>query len=109
MRTSYVHDSWVGQYEAGDSNYERSQANATAILFVDGEHDSDLENIIVFSGKVGVNSTNGANRIQGVHTWNLAGSSGGIGILLDNGAGRVQDAYILHTLYATCVANGSTI
>jgi hypothetical protein len=63
--------SWVGQYEAGDSNYRRSQANATAILFVDGEHDSDLENVIVFSGKVGVNSTNGANRIQGVHTWNL--------------------------------------
>lgn len=48
----YVHDSWVGQYEAGDSQYRRSQANATAILFVDGEHDSDLENVIVFSGKI---------------------------------------------------------
>jgi hypothetical protein len=36
----------------------------------------------------------GANRLQGVHTWNLAGSSGGTGILLHGGSGRVQDAYL---------------
>ena len=35
-----------------------------------------------------------ANRIQGVHTWNLAGNLGGVGIVLHNGAGRVQDAYL---------------
>lgn len=89
----YVHDSWVGQYEAGDPN-PRSEANATCILFDDGQHDSDLENVIIFSGKIGVNSSNGANRLQGVHTWNLAGSSGGTGILLHTGSGRVQDAYL---------------
>ena len=41
-----------------------------------------------------MNSSNGANRIQGVHTWNLAGAQGGTGILLHHGAGRVQDAYL---------------
>jgi len=89
----YVHDSWLGQYEAGDPR-PRKDANATAILFDNGQHDSDIENVIIFSGKVGVNSTNGANRIQGVHTWNLAGNLGGVGIVLHNGAGRVQDAYL---------------
>jgi hypothetical protein len=89
----FVHDSWVGQYEAGDPR-PRGKANATAILFDGGEHDSDLLNIIVFSGLIGVNSSNGANRLQGVHTWNLAGSSGGTGILLHSGSGRVQDAYL---------------
>jgi hypothetical protein len=54
----YIHDSWLGQYEAGDRNYRRSEANATAILFDDGQHDSDLLNVIVFSGKIGVNSSN---------------------------------------------------
>ena len=48
-----------------------------AILLDGAEHDSDVNNVIVFSGKVGVNSTNGANRMQGVHTWNLAGAQGG--------------------------------
>ena len=61
----YVHESWVGQYEAG-SPIPRNQANGTAILFDGGEHDSDLDNVIIFSGKVGVNSTNPANRLQGV-------------------------------------------
>ena len=51
--------------------------------------DAMIENVIVFSGKVGVNSTNPANRIQGVHTWNLVGSQGGYGIVLNQGGGRV--------------------
>ena len=46
------------------------------------------------SGKVGVNSTNGANRLQGVHTWNMAGSSGGTGIRLHSGSGRVEQSYL---------------
>ena len=48
----------------------------------------------LFSGKVGVNSTNGANRLQGVHTWNMAGSSGGTGIRLHSGSGRVEQSYL---------------
>jgi hypothetical protein len=51
----------------------RSNASGTAILLGSEEHDCDVNNVIVFSGRVGVNTTNGANRIQGVHTWNLKG------------------------------------
>ena len=58
------------------------------------QHDCDVNNVIIFSGKVGVNSTNGANRLQGVHTWNLMGSQGGVGIVLHNGAGRVEQSYL---------------
>ena len=51
------------------------------------QHDCDVNNVIVFSGLIGVNTSNGGNRIQGVHTWNLAGAQGGIGILLNQGGG----------------------
>ena len=58
------------------------------------EHDCDVNNVIIFSGKVGVNSSNGANRLQGVHTWNLMGSEGGVGIVLHSGSGRVEQSYL---------------
>ena len=57
--------SWLGQIPAG-SAIPRSQAMATAILLDAAEHDCDVVNVIIFSGKIGLNSTNGANRIQGV-------------------------------------------
>jgi len=59
-----------------------------------GQHDCMVEDVIVWSGKVGVNSSNGANRLEGVHTWNLAGAAGGVGILLHTGSGRVQNCYL---------------
>ena len=55
----YIHNCWLGQYQAGDST-PRTDATATAILLAGAEHDCDVNNVIVFSGKVGVNSTNGA-------------------------------------------------
>ena len=65
----------------------------------DGQHDAMVEDVIIFSGEHGVRSANGANRLQGIHAWNLAGSSGGKGIELGvkwNGAsgGRVQNCYL---------------
>eukprot|EP01052_Picozoa_sp_SAG31_P038560 SAG31_NODE_5177_length_2679_cov_7.157429_2_plen_131_part_00 len=59
----YIHESWAGQYEAGDP-HPRKDANATVVLFDGGQHDSDVLNVIIFSGKIGVNSSNGANRLQ---------------------------------------------
>ena len=61
-----------------------------------------VEDIIIFSGRVGVRSTNGANRLSGVHAWNLAGAEGGIGIELAPpwwrrdgvSGGRVQNCYL---------------
>eukprot|EP00041_Stephanoeca_diplocostata_P019562 m.424050 g.424050 ORF g.424050 m.424050 type:complete len:533 (+) comp21336_c1_seq6:53-1651(+) len=89
----YIHEAWLGEIPAG-SKVKRETANATAILLEGAQHDCDVNNVIIFSGRVGVNSSNGANRIQGVHTWNLVGNEGGIGILLQKGSGRVQQSYL---------------
>ena len=89
----YLHESWVGQYPAGSST-PRKNATAIAVLMDAQEHDCDVTNVIVFSGRVGVNSSNGANRLQGVHTWNLAGAQGGTGIHLHTGTGRVSQCYL---------------
>jgi hypothetical protein len=91
----YVHEAWLGQYSPGIKPPSGGAGmTATAILLDGPQHDCDVNNVIVYSGLVGVNSTNGANRIQGVHTWNLAGSRGGTGILLQKGTGRVQQSYL---------------
>ena len=89
----YIHEAWLGQYPAG-SKTPRGNATATAIMLAGDQHDCDVNNVIIFSGKVGVNSTNGANRLQGVHTWNLVGSQGGVGIVLHTGSGRVEQSYL---------------
>ena len=104
----YIHEAWLGQFEPGNPT-PRNQATATAILLDGPEHDCDVQNVIVFSGKVGVNSTNGANRIQGVHTWNLAGSSGGTGILLYKGSGRVQQCYLDYAPLVVAVGGETSI
>ena len=57
-----------------------------------------VSDVIIWSARVGVSSANGANRLQGVHAWNLAGKDGGIGIELGNywggaSGGRVQDGH----------------
>lgn len=89
----YIHEAWLGQYPPGSAT-PRQNATATAILLGAKQHDCDVNNVIVWSGRVGVNSTNGANRIQGVHTWNLMGKEGGFGIVLHHGVGRVQQCYL---------------
>ena len=88
----YIHEAWLGQYQPGTPKPYVS--TGTGILLSGAEHDCDVNNVIVFSGLVGVNSTNGANRLQGVHTWNLAGSRGGTGIRLHKGSGRVLQCYL---------------
>ena len=99
----FIHECWLGQFEPGDKT-PRDDATATGILLAGAQHDAMVTNVIVFSGRVGVNSTNGANRLQGVHTWNLKGSSGGYGIVLWKGSGRVQQSYLD---YAPLVIRGS--
>eukprot|EP00947_MAST-08B_sp_MAST-8B-sp1_P000361 g361.t1 len=89
----YIHEAWLGQFAPGAPT-PRNAATATMILLAGAQHDCDVNNVIVFSGLVGVNSTNGANRLQGVHTWNLAGSAGGTGIRLHSGSGRVEQSYL---------------
>lgn len=82
----YIHESWSGEKYPSEA---RTPVKAINYYFGGAEHDCIMENIIIYSGLVGVHSSNGANRIQGVHTWNLKGAEGGTGIYLEKGKGRV--------------------
>lgn len=98
----YIHKSWLGeeapdkrQWLAFDFDSKASvNLTATAISLENGQHDYYVEDVIVWSGRVGVKSQNGANQLQGVHTWNLMTTMGGIGILLESGGGKVIDSYL---------------
>jgi hypothetical protein len=48
---AYVHEAWLGQFKPGDPDHARSDATATAILLDESEHDSDVQNVIVWSGR----------------------------------------------------------
>jgi hypothetical protein len=89
----YIHEAWLGEFPAG-SKRNRNAATGTAIHLMGDQHDSDVNNVIIFSGKTGVNSSCGPNRIQGVHTWNTGAAHGGTGIHLQMGSGRVHNCYL---------------
>lgn len=86
----FIHDSWLGQF------LPRTQGTPTAIaIYLDNQqHDCYVEDVIIWSGLIGVWSRNGANQLQGVHTWNLATNLGGTGIILESGQGRVVNCYL---------------
>jgi len=103
----YVHHSWLGEMppyasafggsgtEEGAAHIEADQnLTATCISMENTQHDCYVEDVIIWSGLVGIRSQNGANQIQGVHTWNLMTTDGGIGILLEGGMGKVIDSYL---------------
>ena len=87
----YIHNSWLGQFAPGAS---AGVSSATAIALQGSEHDCYVTSVIIWSGKTGVISQNGANQISGVHTWNLATNLGGVGIKLVKGNGKVIDSYL---------------
>ena len=94
-----IHHAWLGEV-APASPIPRTEVNGTAISLEDGQHDAMVDSVIIWSARVGIKSANGANRLQGVHAWNLMGADGGIGIeLYANSAkgaagGRVQSSYL---------------
>lgn len=98
---SFVQHAWLGAIAPG-SPTPRAKATGTGIVLDHTQHDAMIEDIIIFSGMIGVRSTNGANRLTGVHAWNLAGADGGVGIDLSPpwwnknavSGGRVQDCYL---------------
>lgn len=120
----YIHEAWLGQYQPGRTKAPDTATailldgahhfifltvtfHTRIVLTSDffpsyllnkqmkgAQHDCDVNNVIVWSGLVGVNTTNGANRLQGVHTWNDAGKNGGTGIRLHKGSGRVEQCYL---------------
>jgi hypothetical protein len=56
-----IHERWLRKCEPDDKT-PRSDAAGTGILLAGDQHGAMVSDAIVFSGKVGVNSTNGANR-----------------------------------------------
>jgi len=93
-----IHQAFLGEIPP-NSPISRKDANGTAILLASGQHDAQVSDVIIFSGRKGIVSVNGANQFQGVHAWNLAGAAGGVGIELGNpwggpSGGLVQNCYL---------------
>ena len=55
--------------------------------------DNIIQNLIVFSARVGLHVIGAANLIYGLHSWNLAESQGGVGLFMDC-AGYTQNRVI---------------
>ena len=88
----FIHQSWLG--ESYPSGSRLPPPNSTAISLDGGEHDCYVQDVIIWSARVGIHSVNGGNVISGAHCWNLRGSEGGIGILVSGGLGVVEDSYL---------------
>jgi hypothetical protein len=75
---SMISETWVAAYFWNDPKKEHS-GNTIGILIAGNDH--FVDNVIVFSGTVGVSLTGEANKLVNVHTWNCATGNSGIGIL----------------------------
>jgi len=77
---------------------DKPNASAIVIYLDNAQHDCYIDDVIIWSGLVGVWSHNSANQLHGVHIWNLPTTNtsilGGIGILLEDGTGRVFNCYL---------------
>ena len=65
------------------------------------------QDLIAFSGHVGLTISGGANFARGVHTWNLARGRGGVGIRLNASQARLEGGY--GDWNDIVVASGATI
>jgi len=93
----FIHKSWLGQAAPDKRPWllaAQPLPTATAISLGEGQHDWYVEDVIIWSARVGISSQNGANQIQGAHTWNLMTTKGGVGIILEKGGGKVVDSYL---------------
>ena len=64
----YISHSWLGQAPPhGLRNH--TTTTATAIILNSTEHDCYVQDVIIWSSRVGVLSLNGGNQMSGVHTW----------------------------------------
>jgi hypothetical protein len=74
---SMISETWVAAYFWSSPLKEKN--NATGIAVAGNDH--FINNVIVFSARVGVDLTGAANKLVNVHTWNDATENGGVGIL----------------------------
>jgi hypothetical protein len=84
-----IQQTWVGEFWWSDSRKENANASIANGIVIDG-NDHVVADVIVFSSKVGIAVSGGADLVSNVHTWNLATANGGIGILVNSSQTRVQ-------------------
>eukprot|EP01084_Bolivina_argentea_P297542 512621_1 len=85
-----IYNTWIGQYVWNDKR--RINASATGIE-LDG-NDHFVNDVIIWSGKIGLVNKGGANIIYGLHTYNLATEYGGIGIINYADSARIIGCYL---------------
>lgn len=88
----FLLNSWFGEYLYSDPRKGKyNDSTATSINL--NNPDNLINDVIVYSSRVGVNITGPATSLINVHTWNLATKQGGIGIILSSHA-RFVNCYM---------------
>ena len=64
----FITHSWLGQAPPHGLR-NQTATTATAIVLNSTEHDCYIQDVIIWSSRVGVLSMNGGNQMSGVHTW----------------------------------------
>jgi hypothetical protein len=88
-----VTQSWFGEFLYSDHRKENGTASVAVGVHLNG-NDHVVNDVIVYSSRVGVWAGASANLVQGVHTWNLARGNGGTGILVSAPQVRVAECYL---------------
>jgi hypothetical protein len=93
-----VHEAWLGANYFGTKNHTLLEAGSTAIEVLGNDH--VISDVVIFGGQTGVYTANGANLLEGIHTWNDAthAHSPGHGIVVDGTQSiRVINCYLDYT------------
>jgi hypothetical protein len=88
-----VQNSWFGEYLYTDPRKEKGNAVG---IFING-NDHVVNNVVVFSSRIGIEVYGAANLIFNAHTWNCANENGGIGIYMSSSGytqNRVVSSYL---------------
>jgi hypothetical protein len=88
-----IMQTWVGEYlySAPDKT---NASDVTAVGIHLNGNDHVVNDVIVYSARVGILISYAANLCVGAHTWNLAKGRGGIGILVAAPQVRVAECYL---------------
>jgi hypothetical protein len=89
-----IMQTWAAEFWFDDSRKENGTATGAAVgIYKDG-NDGVIDDVVVFSSKIGLWLGGEANQVNAVHTWNLANGRGGTGILATAGSQRLTSCYL---------------
>ena len=103
----FIHHSWIGQFSVFNTVRD-TDVTATCLTMLGSTHDSIVQDVIIFSGRTGIETDNSGNMIDGVHVWNLIGSVGGVGMLVQGGV-RIVNSYFDYTPLVIVNPSGATV